>query len=173
MDRFEAPNEKGQRPIVMKSFFEAKAWCAAKQKRICTEAEWETSCEQRDFRPWQYGWKVDKRACNSDKHWKPFDAQALMAGGETASKEVARLWQGIGSGERESCATEDGIYDMMGNVEEWVASSRRYHKHEGVLMGGFWAKPWTGCRGTNDAHASNFTFYEVGFRCCVDPKEAP
>jgi hypothetical protein len=36
-------------------------------------------------------------------------------------------------------------------------------------MGGFWAKPWTGCRGTNDAHEPTFAFYETGFRCCADP----
>jgi hypothetical protein len=36
-------------------------------------------------------------------------------------------------------------------------------------MGGFWAKPWTGCRGTNDAHEPRFTFYETGFRCCAEP----
>jgi hypothetical protein len=36
-------------------------------------------------------------------------------------------------------------------------------------MGGFWAKPWTGCRGTNDAHEPSFTFYETGFRCCAEP----
>ena len=36
-------------------------------------------------------------------------------------------------------------------------------------MGGFWAKPWTGCRGTNDAHEPSFEFYETGFRCCADP----
>ena len=57
---------------------------------------------------------------------------------------------------------------MMGNVEEWVAS-RSTRPRPGALMGGFWAKPWTGCRGTNDAHEPTFTFYETGFRCCADP----
>jgi formylglycine-generating enzyme required for sulfatase activity len=61
-----------------------------------------------------------------------------------------------------------GIYDMQGNVEEWVAS-RPGRNLPGALMGGFWAKPWTGCRGTNDAHEPGFQFYETGFRCCADP----
>ena len=45
--------------------------------------------------------------------------------------------------------------------------------YPGSLMGGFWAKPWTGCRGTNDAHEPTFTFYETGFRCCADPGTVP
>ena len=36
-------------------------------------------------------------------------------------------------------------------------------------MGGFWAKPWTSCRGTNDAHEPTFVFYETGFRYCAEP----
>jgi len=38
-----------------------------------------------------------------------------------------------------------------------------------TLIGGFWSKPWTGCRGANDAHEPTFRFYETGFRCCADP----
>ncbi len=171
MDRFEAPNEAGARPLVMRSLADAEAFCRARQKRLCSEAEWETACESGDERPWQYGWKVDRRACNSDKPWREFDARALMAGGETARREVERLWQGSPSGAYPGCVTKDGVHDLMGNVEEWVTSSRP-RKHAGALMGGFWAKPWTGCRGTNDAHAPNFVFYEVGFRCCKEPAPA-
>ena len=59
------------------------------------------------------------------------------------------------------------VFDMMGNVEEWV-TSRKGRRYKGALMGGFWSKPWTGCRGTNDAHEEAFTFYGTGFRCCAD-----
>ena len=169
MDRFEAPNEEGKKPLVMKSFRDAVAWCAAKDKRLCTEFEWETACESGDERPWLYGWKLDGTICNTTKPWLPFDAAALMSGGDTAEREVARLWQGTPSGAMARCRTRDGIYDLMGNVEEWVASSRK-RKFPGALLGGFWAKPWVGCRGTNDAHEPSFVFYEVGFRCCAAPK---
>lgn len=169
MDRYEAPNEAGTKPLVMKSFRDAVKWCESKQKRLCTEFEWETACESGDERPWFYGWSLDGTICNTTKSWKEFDAKALMSGGEIADKEVARLWQGTNAGEMERCRTKDGINDLMGNVEEWVASSRR-RKFPGALLGGFWAKPWVGCRGTNDAHEPSFVFYEVGFRCCADAK---
>lgn len=168
MDQFEAPNQKGKRPLVMHSFRSARRYCAQRKKRLCTEQEWELACEGAERRPLAYGWRVDKSACNSDKGWRPFDVDALRAGGEEAQREVERLWQGSLSGKYLTCVSMHGIYDMMGNVEEWVIS-RPGRKFPGALMGGFWAKPWTGCRGTNDAHEPSFEFYETGFRCCADP----
>ena len=167
MDQFEAPNVRGADPLVMATFPEASAWCVAHGKRICAEAEWETACESGDERPFLWGWRVAADVCNTDKPWLAFDEAALMAGGEGAARETKRLWQGSPSGEYASCRTKDGIYDLLGNVEEWVSSSRARRYPEGI-MGGFWAKPWVGCRGTNDAHEPNFRFYEVGFRCCSE-----
>jgi formylglycine-generating enzyme required for sulfatase activity len=169
MDQFEAPNKRGARPYVMQSFEAAERWCKKRKKRVCTEQEWELACEGPSFQPLAYGWRVDVRLCNSAKGWRPFDVAKLGAGGEEAKEEVDRLWQGAASGTFLTCVSPFGIYDMMGNVEEWVAT-RKERKFPGALMGGFWAKPWTGCRGTNDAHEPTFVFYETGFRCCADPK---
>jgi formylglycine-generating enzyme required for sulfatase activity len=168
MDQFEAPNIRGEKPFVMKSFKSATKWCAARKKRVCTEEEWEMACEGEEHRPLAYGWRVDATLCNSNKQWRPFDVKKLYGDGDDADKEVERLWQGSPSGAYQTCVSPFGIYDMMGNVEEWV-TSRKSRKFPGALMGGFWAKPWTGCRGTNDAHEPTFTFYETGFRCCKDP----
>jgi formylglycine-generating enzyme len=168
MDQFEAPNKKGARPLVMQSFRMAERWCSERRKRVCTEQEWELACEGDERRPLAYGWAVNRTTCNSDKQWRPFDAAALQAGGDEEKKELEKLWQGATSGTYLSCVSPSGIHDMMGNVEEWVAT-RKGRKFPGALMGGFWAKPWTGCRGTNDAHEPTFTFYETGFRCCSDP----
>lgn len=172
MDQFEAPNQRGAKPLVMQSFETAAAWCAARGKRMCTEQEWELACEGPERRPFAYGWRVDRTICNSDKAWRPVDERKLGASGEVARREVERLWQGAPSGAYPGCVSPFGIFDMMGNVEEWVAS-RRGRRWPGALMGGFWAKPWTGCRGTNDAHEPKFMFYETGFRCCADPRPAP
>ena len=58
---------------------------------------------------------------------------------------------------------------MTGNGEEWVLTSCPEWANESSLKGGYWSKPWAGCRGTNDSHGPQFRFYEVGFRCCKDP----
>jgi hypothetical protein len=169
MDQYEAPNVRGQKPFVMKSFENAKRWCGERGKRVCTEQEWELGCEGPEHRPLSYGWRVDVKMCNSDKQWRPFDVKRLYSKGSGDQEaEIRKLWQGAPSGAYASCVSSFGIYDMQGNVEEWVAS-RPGRNVPGSLMGGFWAKPWTGCRGTNDAHEPTFQFYETGFRCCADP----
>jgi formylglycine-generating enzyme required for sulfatase activity len=168
MDQFEAPNRRGAKPMVLQSYRSAARWCKRQAKRMCHEREWELACEGPEHRPLAYGWRVDVRLCNSARKWKPVKFEAFGQGLKEAKKEAKRLWQGARSGRYRSCVSPFGIYDLMGNVEEWV-SSRETRKHKGALMGGFWAKPWTGCRGTNDAHGTNFAFYETGFRCCKDP----
>lgn len=169
MDMYEAPNQKGQKPFVMKSYKMAKSWCEKRNRRVCAEEEWEQACEGPEKRPLAYGWSVDKKLCNSDKLWTAFDVKKLNDPDEDVVKdELERLWQGSTSGKYLTCVSAYGIFDMMGNVEEWV-SSRSGRKWPGALMGGFWAKPWTGCRGTNDAHEPTFVFYETGFRCCAEP----
>jgi hypothetical protein len=169
MDQFEAPNQRGARPLVMRSYNMAKKWCGQRGKRVCTEQEWEHACEGPDHRPLAYGWKVERKLCNSDKGWRPFDVKKLAASGEESDREVERLWQGSPSGQYRTCVSPFGIYDLMGNVEEWT-TSRKERRWPGTLRGGFWAKPWTGCRGANDAHEPTFTFYETGFRCCMDAR---
>jgi formylglycine-generating enzyme len=168
VDQHEAPNRFGHNPMVLQSFEGAQKWCAKLGRRVCSEAEWELACEGPDHRPFAYGWRVDVKLCNSAKPWKPVKFEAFGRTMEEARTESNRLWQGSPSGRYKSCVSPFGIVDMMGNVEEWVAS-RPERKFPGVLMGGFWAKPWTGCRGTNDAHEPTFAFYETGFRCCKDP----
>ncbi|MBI4704144.1 MAG: SUMF1/EgtB/PvdO family nonheme iron enzyme [Deltaproteobacteria bacterium] len=169
MDRFEAPNQRGARPLVLQSFRSAERWCAARRKRRCTEQEWELACEGSYHLPLAYGWGVDVKICNSDKGWRQVDFEAFAPGREEdAARETDRLWQGSPSGRYRACISPFGLYDLNGNVEEWVRS-REGRKFPGALMGGFWAKPWTGCRGTNDAHEPSFRFYETGFRCCRSP----
>ena len=42
----------------------------------------------------------------------------------------------IASGDREACQSTEGVFDMVGNLEEWVLDSWR--GAEGMLEGGAW-----------------------------------
>ena len=170
MDQYEWPNQKGKRPQVMMSFLEAEELCAAKGKRMCTEFEWELACEGPHHQPWPWGWERRGDVCNNDKAYKAFSIDKVSSGNrQVRDREVARIWQGAESGAYPNCVTHYGVMDMVGNVEEWVATSRVEWPHRSSLKGGYWSKHWAGCRGTNDSHAPPFRFYEIGFRCCKDP----
>ncbi len=166
MDTYEAPNARGAKPLVMQSSLDAAAWCKERGKRMCNEVEFESACEGPEMLPWPYGWAADGEACNSHKPWREFHAEVLYKGGPAADAELARLWQGEPAGSRPRCVTREGIFDLVGNVEEWVSSRPSRTWVPVTLIGGFWSKPWTGCRGANDAHEPAFRFYETGFRCC-------
>jgi formylglycine-generating enzyme required for sulfatase activity len=170
MDEYEWPNQKGAEPTVMLNFLEAEAACGTVHKRLCTEFEWESACEAPDVRPFPYGFERKANVCNSDKTYRPV-SEAKLASADVAlrTREALRAWQGEGSGARPECVSPSGIYDMTGNVEEWVRTSRPEWAYPSSLKGGYWSKPWAGCRGTNDSHGPRFRFYEVGFRCCADP----
>jgi formylglycine-generating enzyme required for sulfatase activity len=170
MDRHEWPNVAGQRPEVMLKFTEAEAACAGVGKRLCSEFEWELACEGPAHLPWPYGWSQAAGRCNSDRAYRAYDPKKLESpDAAVRRREVERLWQGAPSGSFPDCASPFGVMDLVGNVEEWVTTSRPEWPHRSSLKGGFWAKPWAGCRGTNDSHAPEFRFYEIGFRCCRDP----
>lgn len=148
MDRFEAPNIEGARPLVMQSAKDGGAWCQVRGKRLCTEWEWEWAC-------WSAG-----TPCRNDQQWVEWDRKTV-----DQAAEVERLWQGTPSGAYPECRTPRGIYDLQGNVEEWVISeSGRDWPY--TLKGGWWAKV-TPCHKSNDAHEPGFRFYETGFRCCL------
>ncbi len=148
MDRFEAPNQEGAHPLVMQSAEDGNAYCESVGKRLCTEAEWDAACE------------ASSAPCNNDKQWRPWDRQTV-----NAARETARLWQGSPSGAYPACRTWSGIFDLQGNVEEWVVSEDG-RDWPFTLKGGWWAKR-TACRKSNDAHEPTFRFYETGFRCCA------
>ena len=170
MDRYEWPNRKGEKPHVMMRFTEAEASCNSVGKRMCSEFEWEKACEGPQQLPWPYGWKQQPKACNNHKRYRAYSFSKLHANDRAVrERETRRLWQGAESGSYPSCRSAAGVEDLVGNVEEWVSTSRPQWPYRSSLKGGFWAKPWSGCRGTNEAHAPAFRFYEIGFRCCRAP----
>jgi formylglycine-generating enzyme required for sulfatase activity len=170
MDEYEWPNKAGSPPVVMLSFVEAEKQCASVSKRLCTEFEWETACEAPDLRPFPYGFASRAGVCNTDKVYRPVsEAKLASSDVRVREREAKRAWQGEASGSHPECVSPAGIFDMVGNVEEWVRTSRPEWPYRSSLKGGFWSKPWAGCRGTNEGHGPQFRFYEVGFRCCTDP----
>ena len=70
-----------------------------------------------------------------------------------------------GTGENYLCATDSSIYDMVGNLHEWVSDS------SGTFRGGYYVDTYRngqGCFYATTAHSRNHWDYSTGFRCCKD-----
>ena len=69
------------------------------------------------------------------------------------------------TGEFEGCVTPEGVYDLHGNLHEWIADP------SGTFKGGFYADAvinGAGCSYTTSAHDTSYHDYSTGFRCCGD-----
>jgi hypothetical protein len=166
IDRFEYPNKPGEKPVIMKTWYEARDTCKSLGKRLCGESEWTLACEGQERLPYPYGYQRNAEACNIDKPHPDVNEKAL-ADPRTRDAEVERLWQGEPSGSREACVSPYGVHDMTGNVDEWVVNESGKPYQSG-LKGGYWGPVRTRCRPMTTAHGEDFSFYQIGFRCCGD-----
>lgn len=168
IDRYEYPNRKGEYPIILMDWHEAGAICKAQSKRLCTEDEWTFACEGEEAFPYPYGYVRDTSACITDKAWRPFRGSWALWGraSEQAKRELDELWQGVPSGTQPKCKSPFGVYDMIGNVDEWTRSSRP--GRQSILKGGYWGPVRTRCRPTTRAHGETHVFYQQGVRCCAN-----
>jgi formylglycine-generating enzyme len=171
IDRYEYPNKPGEKPVIMKTWYEARDTCQSVGKRLCGESEWTLACEGQEHLPYPYGYQRNAEACNIDKPHPDVNEKAL-ADPRLRDAEVERLWQGEPSGTREACVSPYGVHDMTGNVDEWVVNESG-HPFKSGLKGGYWGPVRTRCRPMTTAHNEEFSFYQIGFRCCSDDKGTP
>ena len=172
MDRFEAPNIAGEKPLAFQIATEGEAWCAARGKRLCSEREWVRACEGASKRPYPYGATYKRSTCTDDKTWIAPNWTTLGGYPSAASKaEATRLYQADPSGARAGCKSENGVMDLTGNVAEWVTRSfPNANNYDHVMKGCYWSGCYGGsppsCGFVNPAHPGTFRTYEAGFRCC-------
>jgi formylglycine-generating enzyme len=174
VDRYEYPNQAGAKPTVAVTWDEARELCATEGKRLCTADEWTQACEGPEHTPYPYGFVRDGEACNHDKPYIIPDDNAYQ-NPQTRAKEVERVSQSEPSGSRASCASAYGVFDMTGNVDEWVlneAGSERGPEYQSGLKGGYWGPVRNRCRPATTDHNRWHHGYQIGFRCCADPSQS-
>lgn len=172
IDRYEYPNEKGAHPPVMVSFYDASGLCAARGKRLCYESEWTAACEGPEEKPFPYGWERSAEKCNFDNAWvNPSLKKIYSDDPGVRDAELARLDRSVPSGSKPGCVSDDGVFDLTGNVDEWVLADRDRPEEKGrfsALKGGAWGHVRNACRPVTTSHEPEFTYYFVSFRCCRD-----
>jgi formylglycine-generating enzyme required for sulfatase activity len=182
IDRYEYPNQKGARPLVMIDFPRAQRLCAAEGKRVCTETEWTAACEGPAYKPYPYGYVRDPKTCNGDREYvepkvvghdkKGIPIYAFASKDQRiASPELDRLWQGVESGSQPGCVSDYGVWDMAGNADELAASETPppASRFDDVTTGGPWLYGVRNqCRPKIYTHDEGFFYYYLSTRCCAE-----
>jgi len=168
-----AVSRPGATPQGYLSYYTAKKACSNAGKRLCTEHEWVTACEGERALKYPYGERYRTLACNV---FRPFHPGFALHQNSSTGHRDPRLNLVVegenepllrATGETPSCRSAwagDGIYDMVGNVDEWVEGESRP-----VFVGGFYSRSTTkGCEARVDSHAPAYYDYSLGTRCCSD-----
>jgi hypothetical protein len=77
------------------------------------------------------------------------------------------------TGEHDECVNGFGVFDMVGNLHEWVATDPK--TVHGTFAGGYYLDTTIngdGCNYRTVAHAHDYHDYSTGFRCCAPAADA-
>ena len=170
IDRYEWPNQAGVKPMVYVDWTGAKERCERVGRRLCSESEWTLACEGAERLPYPYGYARNAEACNIDRPYiLPDDVKLFNP--RTQESELSRLDQRDPSGARDSCVSPYGVFDMTGNVDEWVVNETGHDDEKPYvsgLKGGYWGPVRDRCRPMTTDHNPSYRYYQIGFRCCAD-----
>jgi len=152
IDIYEAPNIVGAMPTMNVNLFSAQGWCKQHGKRLCEPDEWEEACKGPDSRQWPYGDAPAKGPCNI----------GLYGSGQGQASRI---------GSFPYCVSGYGIYDMIGNVSEYIGTWGGADATADIRGGSFRDQRIDkfDCSTGGPRQPTNMGDY-IGFRCCADPK---
>lgn len=157
---------------------QAKMACEASGKRLCRSDEWISACRGPEDTLFPYGAHRQRGVCNDDE--RPVHPVAEIASLLDIKSE--ELWTTAmnnplinqlshalrPTGERAGCTNAYGVFDMVGNLHEWVDDPG------GTFRGGYYmdtTRNGEGCKYATTAHSFGYHDYSTGFRCCMDPEQ--
>ncbi len=163
------------------SGLQARAACERSGKRLCRPDEWRNACMGPQKTTFPYGNARVTGRCNDNgrspmRFFNPLlDAKPehKWMWGVAGNMIDPRLNQLAGTlthtGERSDCTNGYGVFDMVGNLHEWVDDPK------GTFQGGYYLDTHIngdGCYYRTTAHPMSHLDYSTGFRCCADEDDA-
>jgi len=161
IDIYEYPNQKGVMPRVGVSWEEARSLCTQRGKRLCTGSEWRAACAGPDNFLYGYGAEFESGRCNT-----PY----------LSGEEWKRDRDTLPSGSFAECASDYGVFDMIGNVWEWTSDRYSAERDWRIVRGGSWFHNVNMAR--SDFRYGRYLTPDyrldlIGFRCCRSDSPSP
>jgi formylglycine-generating enzyme len=149
-----APGGTEAWPVVGVDWCDARVYCQAQGKRLCTETEWFEACSRSGARSFPYEGAFVSGRCNG-------------AGGTGTPVAIGSLGQCTGG--------FDGLFDLSGNVAEWVDdcdNQMNPQNHLCAFRGGSYLSDGDqlscgAASRASDRRSSSAA--DRGFRCCLTP----
>ena len=150
--------------------------CSHAGKRLCRLSEWLTACQGPDGSTYPYGNSYQPGACNEGRATNPVNdcfgpGNVFTYANMNASCCDDQPNTVAAGGSFSRCRSSFGIFDLHGNLHEWVEATTA--SGNGIFKGGFFVDAklnGAGCLYATTAHAKSYHDYSTGFRCCADPR---
>lgn len=155
----------------------AEQACANVKKRLCAEDEWVQACKGPSSTKYPYGDDYAAEKCNTHQAgkyppgvvgWTTVIPENQFDPSDPRNGKAAVDIQGVReTGSFPECTNAYGVYDMVGNLAEVVStpSSSGYALFKGAAF--MRDGNNLNCDNNIGKHASTYTDYSFGFRCCV------
>lgn len=152
---------------------QAERACRNAGKRLCTKEEWQAACRGPGNAVFPYGDEYRPGYCNTRAVHPPGALFGLDYRNRLNDPRLNLFPGGLArTGSHRRCSSEYGVFDMVGNLHEWVSDRIALGgRLRGIFMGGFYSNDHEngrGCDYTTVAHEPEHYDYSTGFRCCRD-----
>lgn len=183
-DHMVAISARGRIPQGYISGLQASRACQHAGKRLCEIDEWVRACRGPELTIYPYGNRRQPGICNDrykilDSHPVVRLFQRYAKAGDHQASMWSRKWMNdprlfefdhtvAATGAFPQCTNQYGVYDMVGNLHEWVADP------EGTFFGGFFMDTFQngeGCEYRTVFHPFDYRDYSTGFRCCKNAEQ--
>ena len=162
------PPNLADHPVVNVTWAKADEYCRNVGGRLPTEAEWERAARGSDGRIYPWGDEFDPSrvvymgSAGADQKLK-------IGSFELEESSSSALGGTSAVGSREQGKSPFGVYDMAGNVWEWVDGWYDEKRKLRLLKGGSWLTPRASVRSaTRLGDSGDSRFNDYGFRCAYD-----
>ncbi len=160
IDRYEFQPKGYRFPLTHVNWTEAQNLCSKMEKRLCFEDEWEFACEGEAAVPYPYGFVRDGKKCNHD-----FPEEQLVTAPDVF------IDRRVANDALPQCKSPFGVFNLVGNVDEWTTRYNRKTPKRSILRGGWWLIGRNRCRAATDNHSEIYAGMQTGFRCCKGPRK--